>query len=337
MKDIIYYPGFEIEDENWMKFALLYLDSISPIHPNNIMRSGNVFSDKFSYIMEETDLIKAYTPKESECGLASIYACEEIEKYLKSPDRYSCYFENEGHDDFIDKWKNKFFQNSTIFSQKYTCTFLDFCVDNNLANICDEGIQVSKDIAFIYMNILADTISKRNGYEMITDEEKYSQLLLDRTTKYYQDKSFNLDLVKSEIELIIPDNLENIPIEKFVQLRNSETFKEARNAYIKEIEKASLDKGFRNKFDYDNVLSWEREFVDITKEIFNLSARVILGVYSFCSFSSEGKELLPALIGGAMGINDIKDEWENIGHIVKDIKNKKLARRYVADLSNIGK
>lgn len=33
MKELLYYPGFEIKNETWLKFALLYLDHISPIIP----------------------------------------------------------------------------------------------------------------------------------------------------------------------------------------------------------------------------------------------------------------------------------------------------------------
>ena len=33
MKELLYYPGFEVKDETWLKFALLYLDHISPIIP----------------------------------------------------------------------------------------------------------------------------------------------------------------------------------------------------------------------------------------------------------------------------------------------------------------
>ena len=31
----MYYPNFEIQDQNFLKFALLYIDEISPIIPEN--------------------------------------------------------------------------------------------------------------------------------------------------------------------------------------------------------------------------------------------------------------------------------------------------------------
>jgi hypothetical protein len=40
LKKLIYYPSFEAEDINWLKFALLYIDVLKPIIP----RSGDAQS-----------------------------------------------------------------------------------------------------------------------------------------------------------------------------------------------------------------------------------------------------------------------------------------------------
>ena len=63
MKDMIYYPGFETRDENWLKFALLYFDTLRPIIPYTIYSEKRYLSDTFQYVMGETDLIKPYRPE----------------------------------------------------------------------------------------------------------------------------------------------------------------------------------------------------------------------------------------------------------------------------------
>ena len=35
MEELIYYPGFEVSNEDWLKFALLYLDKLNPIIPES--------------------------------------------------------------------------------------------------------------------------------------------------------------------------------------------------------------------------------------------------------------------------------------------------------------
>ena len=34
MREFIYYPGFQIKDHEWLKFALIYLDTLDPIIPD---------------------------------------------------------------------------------------------------------------------------------------------------------------------------------------------------------------------------------------------------------------------------------------------------------------
>ena len=46
MNNSIYYPNFEIENENWLKFALLYVDTFRPIIPDE---RKNELSDLFLF------------------------------------------------------------------------------------------------------------------------------------------------------------------------------------------------------------------------------------------------------------------------------------------------
>ena len=74
MKDMIYYPGFETRDENWLKFALLYFDTLRPIIPYTSYSEKRYLSDTFQYVMREADLIKPYRPKFAEGLRASTLA-----------------------------------------------------------------------------------------------------------------------------------------------------------------------------------------------------------------------------------------------------------------------
>lgn len=62
MKGLIYYPGFEVKDETWLKFALLYLDLIRLIIPYTIAPEEQYISGTFLRIMGETDLVRPYRP-----------------------------------------------------------------------------------------------------------------------------------------------------------------------------------------------------------------------------------------------------------------------------------
>lgn len=59
MKDLIYYPRFESRDENWLKFALLYMENFIPIIPSR----GRIFlSTNYQKLIDETDLVQPYEP-----------------------------------------------------------------------------------------------------------------------------------------------------------------------------------------------------------------------------------------------------------------------------------
>lgn len=59
---MLYYPGFEVKDINWLKFALLYLDDLRPIIPQIPYTRENYLDSLTLKIMDSTDLIREYCP-----------------------------------------------------------------------------------------------------------------------------------------------------------------------------------------------------------------------------------------------------------------------------------
>ncbi len=51
----------------------------------------------------------------------------------------------------------------------------------------------------------------------------------------------NLHIAQNNIDFYIPVNLEDIPLEQIIQLRNQKDFAACRKAYSKEIEKQAKD------------------------------------------------------------------------------------------------
>lgn len=110
-------------------------------------------------------------------------------------------------------------------------------MDNDIADEFDEGINVSKELAFIYMSFLADTISKVNNYEIFTDENEYDFLLSVNDQKLSRKYNVEYQLAKNNIEFFIPREISSISIDKIIELRSQPTFNEYRLAYSNEIKK----------------------------------------------------------------------------------------------------
>lgn len=336
MKDMIYYPGFETRDENWLKFALLYFDTLRPIIPYIFYAEERYLSDTFRYVMAETDLIRPYRPGYEEGSCASILACEEFEKYLSHPENYGTYFYGSKSRVPVEKWKNGDYQDYTLFSGKYSQTFFDFCTDNRIATPCQEGIRISSDLAFVYMSLLADVISKQQEYEMITDVQRYSRYLINKDLTVSRENQKRIRAARNNIEFSLPADLSHIPLERFVQLRKDRSFNTARKAYMAQIEQLIAHQENGEFFSLENLLSYKKELIKIGEQFFAFTASAIVSYFSFYSLFND-QMAVPALASAVIDFGTVKDAYANLPQYVNSIKEKHLAKKYVAKIEALNR
>jgi len=221
MKSLIYYPTFEPSDLSWLKYALIYLDSFSPIIP---ISGKSQLSYQFKILSNETNLIKPFEPKWHHGYNATNRAISEFGNILLHPSLYSNMlnvanplntFRNQ------DKWIFK------IHEEKFNGAFKDYCLGNFLGKETDGGILVSKEIAYLYMTILADEISYEEKTNPITDIEG-----LDKLTNYLRIKDSKdlLNAFQITIDFVLPKNISQLSIEKLIKLRNDSSFSEMRKS-----------------------------------------------------------------------------------------------------------
>ena len=109
MDKLIYYPGFEFGDAEWTKFALLYLDRLSPIIP---VAGDKHLSEAFRKLRDETDLIDAHRPSDFEGYNATLDALGQLDRILTNPERYERVFK---HRDIVSTWKRDENQKFELF------------------------------------------------------------------------------------------------------------------------------------------------------------------------------------------------------------------------------
>ncbi len=342
MHDLLYFPGFEVKDESWLKFALLYIDEIRPIIPEIGLHKEEYFSEKSLRIMSETEFIRPYKPDSNESICASAIACEEFDKYLMHPDLYSKIFNHHGIDNRIDvKWKNPMFHNYILFEGKYTNQFFNYCLENRLATPCHEGIRISNDLAFVYMSFLADIISKNNGLEMITDYQKYNTILLKNDQQLLKNSKQQIEIAKNNIEFNVPSNLRNIPLEVFIEFRKNRDFNECRKAYSKEIQKLIKAKeSIQPDYSLEELLSYQKDFIKICQYSFDMIAAVTLTIYSALSIKNAESvtfDIASAISATYCEYRALHDIVYEMPKFLSGLKDKYLARKYVADLKRLVK
>ncbi len=224
MRNLLYYPSFEIYNEEWLKFALLYIEKLHPIVPYN---GDKYLSDYTRRLYNETDLLEKYRPEYEEAYNATLDAIEAIEKIISHPERYSPVF----HSSQINNiWRNSKYFNYTIFEDKYTDELESFLIKNKLATKSHEGIILSKSLGFLYMSIFAHIISDFKEMPPITDISDLDRfsMFLRHVSKISREKT---TVAQKIIELKLPDKLKEISIENIITLRKGKDFREKLKAF----------------------------------------------------------------------------------------------------------
>lgn len=329
MENLLYYPGFEVEDFNWLKFALLYVNKLRPIIPSN---GDKYLSDTFKMISNETDLFKKYRPEYEEGYKATLDAINEIEKILSHPERYSPTF----HTTKIDKiWRNSKKYQVTLFKDKYTKDFKDFLLENNIAIQTSEGLNLSKDLANIYMTIFAQAISDLRTISPITDISG-----MDRFSIFIRhlnkSKEESLNIAQKIITLKLPKNISHISFKEIIKLRNDKNFKAKLHTFQSELAKF-LSSEEENKDGKNFIKKYNHIYSEFSTELLKFGkglASFGMGVWLTTSAPiSNDLEIAKKFLEGTAfllsGVS-ISSAWKNT-------KAKRYCKKYLAEIEKISK
>lgn len=297
MNDLLYYPGFEIEDQRWLKFALLYLERVSTIVP---LGGDQYVSRQYEDIENKTNLLKRCRPELVESQKSSVEAIEVIEKYFRDPIKY---FRILGRIDVVNYWRNSSNQNLELFFSKFSYDFERFCLDSGLAHRTDNGIRLPHQIGLIYMAILAHNIGERRNNSIISDIKEHNMISTVNQNTWRYNKRFNeLKAVKKIIELNLPRNIDSISIDEVIELRNKQSYQKKLTAFRQAVTKLNDDNdGYLNESNFRNIISEiEEAKSDLTDEVTNFCSTLLqvgLGVYLTIGPNIENFELIKELAG----------------------------------------
>lgn len=318
MNELIYFPSFEPQNQKWLKFSLLYLDEFRPIIPES---GRNDISDMYREIYNETDLINPFSPQYIHGENASLKSIEELDKIFQYPKRYRRQFSN------INNWKNQNTWNYLIYSEKFSYVFKDYCIQNNLGEENSNGILVSEEIGYIFMQNLANEISNKTNSSIITDSRKFHNYdtyksIIDTDTISIQ------QLAESTINLKIPMNMEEINLSNIIKFRNEH------KDLIKEFQ-LSLEK-IRNKVDDISALKFLGEFdsiysksmKDITLTSLGLGS-TLFSIYSLYETNTLDVEELVGIGGG------LSATYYGVKEIITETNNKRQCVKYFANLKEL--
>lgn len=323
---LIYYPGFEVQNQDWLKFAMLYLNRIEPIIPNT---GDKHLSQWYHKLMYETDLIEVYRPSDNDGFSATLDAIGEIEKILRNPDLYQEIFKKPN---ILQEWKDPKKWTVQLFEEKYSWYFSNFCCSNNLGKENSVGLLLHQDVTRLYMTILSQAIADREGASPITDDP-----LLDRFSIFTRKQDFaseaTIKAAQCVLNLKLPANLNSLSLSDIIRHRNKPGFKEKQNAFHLELHNflSGVETGKPEEFAQSLGSLWS----DFSEDILEVGAGTTafgIGIWIFLQAPIVALQGLKEIVGGlpliVSGSIAIKNTWENT-------QTRRLSRRFLADLSSL--
>lgn len=330
VNELIYFPGFEIVDENWLKFALLYLEKLCPIVPSGYVAAREIESAHMKYVVNESDLIEYYTPTDIEVMDAS----KEASTYLKHLiGDTKCTSERDG---ILARWRAPENQSVKVLKQKCSSSFMEICVDEKLARKCSNGIMMSEDLSFTYMGLLANSIASEKNIGLITDSRKEIEVLHFSDMSRLKKKDYEVALAKSVVEFALPSNLRDIPIEKIVSLRNEKSFQDLRKAFMSHLQEFVNKQISRKEVDFNSETRYiHAEIVNLICKTFSVASPVALTVLGWYSLQNEpgARGLLELGIGAVESLTNMAERVEGVKKSFKELKQKNYSRKYLVELS----
>lgn len=330
MKSVLYYPSFFVEDEKWLKFALMYLDKLITIIP--IVAKKNM-TPANSLIWNHTDLLDGHSPSSQEVDVAAIRMGEELGvnssnplgKYLKNSEQYNSRL-----------WRDRTKFNYELYDGKLPYELIEMFLDKGYAERSTNGILVNEHIAKSYMAILASVIGESNNLPTITDKKNrvnFSSINSHLNNSIIRAEDFIT--VGKNFEINLPRNLEEISFSKIINFRENEKVSRNRKHFQEAIEKLNI---------FQNEDIREREFKDIQREIdetlsaYNSEVRLWFGlsftslIQSYLLIQNPSSDIIDFLGPGVgFGISTYQGVKNIIG-AAGDYNTFRGARNYVSSI-----
>ncbi|GGI23878.1 hypothetical protein [Pedobacter mendelii] len=328
MRDLLYYPGFESKNEDWLKFALIYIDKLNPIVP---VSGDNQKSPLYKKLTNETDLIHQYRPSFDDGYLSTLDAIDFTERIFRRPESFDMVF---NHVNPLRQWQNKDNYTFELYEEKFSGEWRFFCLETGLAIESNRGIMLDESFGNFYMTILANTIGDASGKQIITDRsdlDRMGLLLKAKGPKIAKE----IEMAHAIVEIKLPKLISQISIDDLIKLRNSTNFKTQQKAFHATLESfcAGVESG-------DTANSYIEKYDKASKDIFETIVSAGFDVATFAlgtqiAFSnpefSNTDVLKTFLLAGGVYIKskmNLSKTWKNTA----DHRN---SRKFLQNLSQI--
>ncbi|HHQ4642782.1 TPA: hypothetical protein ACSP3W_001033 [Aeromonas veronii] len=217
MKTYIYYPGMEVRDELWLKFALLYLERLAFVFTVSEKSGLTALLDT---LQQQTDLL-------AERPDAAFFAAitPQLESQISglvAPDfvRHKVF----GNKELIGRWRQEANHDCFCPDQAGLERLHGFCLTHGFATRDEGGIRMARRFANLISMRLAREWALANDGALITDHDYLDRLLHLLESRYHNRGGQDCFLL--EIPLQVPTHLADIPFAELIALRGRSGFRQ---------------------------------------------------------------------------------------------------------------
>lgn len=217
MKTYIYYPGMEVRDELWLKFALLYLERLAFVFTVSEKSGLTALLDT---LQQQTDLL-------AERPDAAFFAAitPQLESQISglvAPDfvRHKVF----GNKELIGRWRQEANHDCFCPEQAGLERLHGFCLTHGFATRDEGGIRMARRFANLLSMRLAREWALANDGALITDHDYLDRLLHLLESRYHN--RGGQDCFHLEIPLQVPTHLGEISFAELIALRGRSGFRQ---------------------------------------------------------------------------------------------------------------
>ena len=222
MKTYIYYPGMEVRDELWLKFALIYLERLAFVFTVS-EKSG--LTALLETLRQQSDLLAE--PPEPAFFAAITPQIESQITGLVAPDfvRHKVF----GNKELITRWRQRANHDCFCPVQPGLERLHGFCLTQGFATQDEGGIRMARRFANLLSMRLAREWALANEGALITDHDYLDRLLHLLESRYHN--RGGQDCFHLEIPLQVPTHLAEISFDELVALRGRSGFRQQLAAF----------------------------------------------------------------------------------------------------------
>ena len=222
MKTHIYYPGMEVRDELWLKFALIYLERLAFVFTVSEKSGLTALLDT---LRQQSDLLAE--PPEPAFFAAITPQVESQITGLVAPDfvRHKVF----GNKALITRWRQRANHDCFCPAQPGLERLHGFCLSHGFATQDEGGIRMARRFANLLSMRLAREWALANEGALITDHDYLDRLLHLLESRYHN--RGGQDCFHLEIPLQVPTHLAEISFAELVALRGRSGFRQQLAAF----------------------------------------------------------------------------------------------------------